>query len=230
MGHELEMGAQENAVWDGITKPESLDEAAAELRQNLADACKRYDWDGSLKILSAHPELINSTRPGGKSKFTPLHQAAHGGASIEVVNRLLGLGAFRTIRDSRGMRPLDVAVEQSKAHLFEKLEPGQRWTIDASILRSIQTRFHKLIRKRAQALVDEHCLRLPELETMLEVIHKRFWFAIPGMYGGFAYWLDDFSLSPRLLAESWCRVVGGSGERHEITAGRTKLVDVGFDY
>jgi hypothetical protein len=228
------MGASEkeiqiNAIWDGVTKPESLDKMAAELRHCLADACKKCDWNEALRILSDHPELVNSTRPGGQSRFTPLHQAAYGGAPITVVNSLLEFGAFRAIRDSSGRRPLEVAVEQSRTHLVERLQPENRWRIDASSLTSIQSRFHRVIRKRAQALVQEHSLRLPELETMLEALHRRFWFAVPGMYGGFAYWLDDFSLSPRLLVESWCRVVGGSGQRHEITPSRTRLVDVGFD-
>jgi len=221
---------QKNAIWDGVTKPESLDEVQVEIRQGLATACKNYDWQNALQVLSNHQELINSTRPGGQSRFTPLHQAAHGGASVEVVRQLLELGAFKTVRDSRGRRALDIAFENSRTHLFEVLEPENKWQISADKLVLIQTRFHKVIRKRAQDLVEEHRLRLPELEPMLEYVHKRFFFAVPGMCGGFAFWLDDFSLSPRLLSESWCRVVGGSGQRHEITPGRTKLVDEGFDY
>jgi hypothetical protein len=32
----------------------------------------------------------------------------------------------------------------------------------------------------------------------------------------------------KLTSESWCRVVGGSGQRHEITAAGSRLVDEGF--
>ena len=31
-----------------------------------------------------------------------------------------------------------------------------------------------------------------------------------------------------LMSESWCRVVGGSGQRHEVTSSRSRLVDEGF--
>jgi hypothetical protein len=49
------------------------------------------------------------------------------------------------------------------------------------------------------------------------------WFAIPGRYGGFIYRLE-----PLLVAESWCRVAGGSRQGHEIIASGSKLVEKGF--
>jgi hypothetical protein len=54
------------------------------------------------------------------------------------------------------------------------------------------------------------------------------WFAVPGMYGGFSYRLETEGEESRLISESWCRVVGGSGERHEINAFGSRLVDEGF--
>ena len=50
---------------------------------------------------------------------------------------------------------------------------------------------------------------------------------MPGMYGGFSYLLapDD---PPRLIVESWNRVVAGSGQRHEVTIDGWRLVDKGF--
>ena len=68
------------AVWDGLTRPETLREEPARVRQNLADSAKNYDWPRVMAILSEHQELINTTRPGGSSLYAPLHQAAHGGA------------------------------------------------------------------------------------------------------------------------------------------------------
>lgn len=54
------------------------------------------------------------------------------------------------------------------------------------------------------------------------------WFPIPGMYGGFSYWLKGEGEDIKLITESWCRVWGGSGQRHEITATGSQLVEVGF--
>ena len=44
------------------------------------------------------------------------------------------------------------------------------------------------------------------------------------MYGGFRYWFDQLGADARLITESSCRVVGGSGERHEVTARGSKLL------
>ena len=50
------------------------------------------------------------------------------------------------------------------------------------------------------------------------------WFPVPGMYGGFRILLDGDALT----VESWNRVVGGSGQRHRITADGTELTEAGF--
>ena len=54
------------------------------------------------------------------------------------------------------------------------------------------------------------------------------WFAVPGMYGGFSYRLEKAGVEPKLITESWSRVVDGSGQRHEITPTRSRLVEEGF--
>lgn len=54
------------------------------------------------------------------------------------------------------------------------------------------------------------------------------WFPVPGMYGGFSYRLESIGVDAKLMAESWGRVVGGSGQRHEITSEGSRLVEEGF--
>lgn len=49
------------------------------------------------------------------------------------------------------------------------------------------------------------------------------------MTGGFHYWFEfgqDSEL--KLVSDSWCRVVQGSGERHEVTADSIKMTAQGF--
>jgi hypothetical protein len=48
------------------------------------------------------------------------------------------------------------------------------------------------------------------------------------MYGGFNFWLERDGRDPLLVSESWCRVVEGSGERHEVTCAGVRLVEAGF--
>lgn len=95
-------------------------------------------------------------------------------------------------------------------------------------LRAIQQHFHQLIRGRAAKLIDQQGLKLPELAPLLTSDDPKAWFPIPGMYGGFNYWFEGEEQETKLVTESWCRVVGGSGQRHEVTAQGSKLVDEGF--
>lgn len=97
-----------------------------------------------------------------------------------------------------------------------------------NILLSIQQHFHEVIRGRAAKLIDENNLALPELASLLTAKEPEAWFPIPGMYGGFSYWLEGDGEQTKLITESWCRVVGGSGQRHEITAAGSRLVDERF--
>jgi hypothetical protein len=215
-------------VWDGITRAETLTPEAAAVRQQLADAAKGYDWPRTLELLGENPQLVNTTRPGGRSLYAPLHQAASGGAPIEVVERLLALCAWRTLQNARGERPVDVAERKGRRHLVKTLQPQFQRQVPLGILLKIQQHFHEVIRGRANRLVEEHVLRLPELEPLLEMEDPKVWFAVPGMYGGFSYWLEKVGVEARLVTTSWSRIVDGSGQRHEITSAGSKLVEEGF--
>lgn len=215
-------------VWDGITLAETLTEWGPDARTGLADAAKSYDWPRVFDILVKHPEFVNSCRPGGQSLYAPLHQAAHGGAPLDAAQQLLRMGAWRTLQNARGERPVDVAAKTRHAHLLLVLEPEYKRQVPHGILLKIQAHFHAVIRERADRLVQEHALRLPEVEPLLEFEAPKMWFAIPGMCGGFSFWLEAVGVEAKLVSESWCRVAGGSGQRHEITSAGSKLIAEGF--
>lgn len=217
-----------DTIWDGITQSKTLDPKFAQTRHELADAAKIFDWTRTIEILSEHPQLANSSRPDGKSLFTPLHQAAYGGASAEIVKQIVEFGTWRTLQNAKGEKPIDIAKKRQHRHLISVLTPEYKHHTLAGALPKIQQHFHHIIRGRANHLVEEHALRLPELEPLLELEQPKMWFAVPGMYGGFNYWLETEGGESRLITESWCRVVSGSGKRHEINAFGSRLVDKGF--
>jgi hypothetical protein len=88
------------AVWDGVTRSETLSEDAVRVRQRLSDAARNYDWPHVIAILSEHRELVNTTRPDGSSLYAPLHQAAHGGAPAEISKRCLAWALGEPCRTS----------------------------------------------------------------------------------------------------------------------------------
>lgn len=97
----------------------------------------------------------------------------------------------------------------------------------ASIL-AVERNLHRLMQLRASNLIKEHGVMLPGLTAPADATDEPEWFPIPGMYGGFSYrWAAD-SAGPILVVESWNRVVGGSGQRHHVTAIGCTLVEDGF--
>jgi hypothetical protein len=222
------MEVRMTAVWDGDIRGDALHEEAARVRHDLANAAKAYEWSQVLETLERNPALVNTTRPGGASLYAPLHHAAHGGASVEIVEALIMLGAWRTLQNARGERPVDVAERQGHRHLLGILKPECKHAVPAGVLLKIQQHFHAVIRGRIDEQLPDHGLRLPELEPLLELDEPQMWFPVPGMYGGFSYRLEPAGVEAKLVSESWCRVVEGSGRRHEITSKGSDLVAEGF--
>lgn len=105
--------------------------------------------------------------------------------------------------------------------------------VSPGALREIEGHFHALICERAASFgLDLTDVALPELTPLLtsfdQASTRRIWFAVPGMYGGFHYGLTVRGKRPMLLVDSWSRIVGGSGQRHEIGTDGARLVDSGF--
>ncbi len=94
-------------------------------------------------------------------------------------------------------------------------------------MRPDHKRARLLLMLAAKSLLKRDPQRLPEVSVILDLRTPELWFPINGMYGGFSL---RFNLSdqPALIAASWCRVVGGSGEKHLITAEAITLIDSGF--
>ena len=214
--------------WDGTTLARFVEREEIQIRHTLADAAKAADWPCVFELLSGQQEWVNSPRPGGPSWYTPLHQAAWHGAPVAVVRRLIRLGAWRTHENARGERAADIARRRGHRHLLEALAPEYEHHVPQDVLLRIQAHFHAVIRGRCGRLVEEQRLRLPELAPLLELDRPKMWFRVIGMAGGFAYHLESAGVQAKLISESWSRVVGGSGQRHEITSGGSDLVDVGF--
>lgn len=76
--------------------------------------------------------------------------------------------------------------------------------------------------------LDENLVELPEITNDLSSLTEPQWIAIPGMYGGFSYGLIERDGKPLLVADSWVRIVGGSGQSHEITSSGITIVAEGY--
>ena len=98
-------------------------------------------------------------------------------------------------------------------------------------LNKIEKRFHELIMQRAGPMIEKYQIEMPHITIdLLEKsdIFSRINFPVPGMYGGFYYYLTIVNGEFLLDVDSWSRAVGGSGQNHEITADSCKLISEGF--
>lgn len=197
-------------------------------RDRLADVAKRGDWPAMFAILDGAIESFtpgaNDWRVGGASWYSPLHQVAWLGAPTDVAQGLVDRGAWRTLREASGHRPLDLATSRGHDHLREVLAPTFSQPIGADDLAAMSERLAELVTSAAREVVDEGT-NIRHLDvTGIAESGASVWFPIPGMYGGFAVEL----YRNRLHVESWSRVIGGSGRAYVITPTRTTLVDEGF--
>jgi hypothetical protein len=112
--------------------------------------------------------------------------------------------------------------------------------ITEQTLLAVEWNLHAVIRGRAAKLIDQYNLPLPSLAAMLagaasdlfrpayQATDGTWFYQVPGMYGGFRLrWLTNRPL-PTLESVSFCRIAGGSAQRHEITPDGSTLVESGM--
>ena len=190
-------------------------------RREVIDSAKAGNWSNMLRILNygsflkemteSAPEhhrrchrLINCTRAGGKAWYAPLHHAAWNGAPRSVVQELLDLGAWRTLRTSRGERPMDIAVRRGHRRLVEILTPECPRPVSEWLIERIEIYFHAVMMGRAARQIKENRLRLPQLSPLLEYLDSTCWCTVGAWPVGFTIG----SSSGRTTNQSLCRKAG----------------------
>lgn len=210
--------------WQGVLDPDVLNDDLVEHSARLADAAKAGRWDTVLDLVEQGTWVgANQWRVTGRSWFTPLHQAAWLGAPVGVAERLLNVGAWRSLRTADGDRPLDIARQRGHHHLLETLAVRDVGPSEEIKFAAWDSHLADLIAERARPLAPVRFRPVPTELLVMEQMDT-LWVPYPGMYGG-------FSLSVhrgRLVVESWSRVAGGSGQAHVITESGSVMVEEGF--
>ena len=182
----------------------------------LADAARDGAWTRVFELLDGRgvdfAVGVNDWRRGGTSWFSPLHQAAWHGAPIDVVENLVNRGAWRTLRDAHGRRPIDIALERGAEHLANVLEPRFVHPVLDRALTAMSAALAELVAAAARQAECVAPIRHLDAACLAET-DANAWFPIPGMYGGFSAQM----FHGRLHVESWSRVVGGSGRAYVIS-------------
>lgn len=157
--------------------------------------------------------------------------------------------------DGRAQRPVDIARASGFKEIIDILEPPEDKIpqISDETLKKIQEHLNKLVIETAQGLFEPETIRFPDLAILREI--DKIWMPIPGMYGvsrwfmtqslwealrlqwlnvtytyhitapqGFHIWFEGH----KLVTESFCRIMGGSGRTHNINADGVTMVAEGW--
>jgi len=227
--------------WEGTLNPEQLRDHHVKERNVYADALYRGDWNKVMEILVKEqgdivladwvnlPRLNKPKAERDPNKqptgYRALHQAAYHNAPLEIVDALVQMGGYCTCRTTDGQRPIDIARSKGYNHLLRILQPViLHRNISEGDLDKIQAHLYTAIREVAGDLIEKNEMDLPQLSVLLELENPHIWFPIPGMYGGFNINLEN----DYIIAQSFCRVVGGSGETRKITPEGITIIDSGW--
>lgn len=215
--------------WQGVLDTSVMADDLVNTGHRLADAAKVGNWHVVMKVLDDEWNwlVINQWRPGGTAWFTALHQAAWHGAPTEVVAELLDRGSLRSLRDSKGRTPFDVAVERDQRPALLNLLRPPRSPLTNEQIHALDARLAELIEGRIGGRVFEGdlrtALRYPSVEILHELPGQRVWLPLPGKYV-FHVELQRGALE----VKSWCGYVEGSGQAHLVAPEGSVLVDQGF--
>jgi hypothetical protein len=214
-------GEFKGVTWDGRTLRSSYSADVVRGRDQLADDARAGRWPDMLELLAERPWWVNSSRLGGRSAAAPLHQVAWHGADPFIVERLLVLGAWRTLRTNMGLRAVDIAERRGHKHLMEILRPVPVHPVPEQVLSGLEQHLRLLIYGRAPGLILAHRLRPPELGPLTEQDLPQMRFLVPKMHGGFNIELQG----EELTVHSFNRVRGGWAQTHLVTMDSIKLLE-----
>ncbi|MFJ4278388.1 ankyrin repeat domain-containing protein [Streptomyces massasporeus] len=175
--------------WDGLTDRDRFNKWYLDQRDEFSDLARDAAWSRVFEVLGERPEWVNLPRPGNRSGFSPLHQAAWHGADFAVVSRLIAHGAWRTQRTRDGRRPVDIAREQGHTHLLDLLEPVTVRPLP-SPPDALERQVHTLMRESTGRCFEEIEHLLPPLTPLTEGPAVKVVFTVVGMMGGFRYHLE----------------------------------------
>lgn len=184
------------------------------------------------------PEGENCMFP--KGRWTFLHHCAFYNAPISVLEEINTRDFYKSFKDSDGKLAEDWVKSNAAPNYKDLFKPKYALSnLNLAKLSKIENRFHEVISSRSKNFNgdEKNNLILPILSVYLEKragnssTTRSGYCAIPGMYGGFKI---DFELTEdksdvnALITDSWCRIVGGSGQQHRCTENKWELVDEGF--
>lgn len=215
----------ETMEWQGVTQKNVYSVDINNHLANITELSKRSNWQGLFDILKDESKYVNFFNPSEDLWYAPLHYAAEEGASDIIIRKLIEMGSWRTLRTAKGERAVDIVARKGHTNLVDILKPVLHYSIATDRLAQMQKYFHKYIIRRTETLVKDYKLRLPDLEPLLEMRNSKIWFPVPGMMGGFSYWIEEKEDGFKLLCNNWSRM-DGTIYHYEISSDGTETESI----
>mmetsp|Transcript_414 Transcript_414/g.484 ORF Transcript_414/g.484 Transcript_414/m.484 type:complete len:217 (-) Transcript_414:469-1119(-) len=214
-----------SVTWDGVNA-KGVEQAYVDKNKDiLANATFKGDWTAVLKFLDEHGSLINSTRPGSRSGFVPLHQAAYLGAPAAVAESLIEKGAWRSLRDLEGDRPVDIARRNKRdANLVALLEPVNHHNIPQEVVVKLEEYLHQAMHN--WPIMEKANFRLPQVSVLMELSSGTLSVPTPGLFGGWQVSILCDGEDAKLKATMSSRMAGSA--TYEIS--KTGINEIGREY
>ncbi|KAH8683230.1 hypothetical protein BGZ60DRAFT_524566 [Tricladium varicosporioides] len=213
--------AQKLQIWFGDNYREGFESEYLALRDELSDASFSGNFEKMFSTLELAEKKygeswVNAPRlkknPAGSSGWNPLHQTVFKGGSKAIVQRILNMGASRTLRTTstdenefayKDMSALEIAHKLGYSHLNSLLAPVIHHGVPPITLDRLQRSFHDLIRADF-TLPQSQYLRLPELAPLTELVVPEMWFPLKTLSAkkaprGYMYRLDGRELVVKIF-------------------------------
>ena len=181
---------------------------------------KHYIWNEDIK---------NDQRVYPSRRWTIIHHAAYYKAPLQIVQKMAIDRYPLSLPDGEGKLPIDHLDSDTPKDIKALFTPSYKMNFLHLELKLLQANFHEVILERVASLVQKYNVILPILSVLLEDVSKdkEVYFNMPGMYGGFTYWLEFDSSKTEILAlysRSSSRLVGNSEQLHKCTKEGWTLV------
>ena len=223
---------QRSSDYPVIVYSEVFQKDVAKECERLADLASGHKWIRLVLFLQKHPYMVNMCRLPKFSKnaalptlYTPLHHATNGKAPKYVFEALLDAGASKTLKSAYDETAYDIGARVNlNPSILDMIQVPTDIREREDEIKKMEAGLHQVIMGRVGRLIQQNGQQLPQLSYLYEF--GNFFYVVPGMYGGYNVSVHDGGIE----TVSWCRVAGGSGQRHHIDReGSVKLVEEGFD-
>lgn len=198
---------------------DQLIQDSVDVHQELAKLGENREWEKLIERLTSSSNMVNMVKLPVKNEsppclYTPLHYAAEGGAPKTVFEKILDFDALKCLKTSNGETAFDIGKRKGlDPDILELIKVPDEVRKNEKQIQAMEAGLHNVIKDTVlEDLLEETGQVLPQVAVLYESNIDRFFFPVPGMYGGFRI----RKVRRGIQSDSFVRICGGSEMRYLI--------------